>query len=356
MNLNWRYFCIGMCILLTGCSNEVNKIRIVHTIGFDKEGKNIKGTIVSPNYLEGIAAKSETLSGVSETDNEVLFRINNQSNYTIQVGQLRTVLFGMNYAKKGIGETIRSLVNNPDIGRILYLAITEQEAQELIKLTEKKDTLYIFNMIKQNIKTGNIPQFNLHTFLCMYYNKWEDSFLPYLRKNENDEVTIGGLSLLKEGKFVMNLNVDQSFFFTLMYNDSSSGMHLFPIHLKDKKGLLLLQNINSNVKYSINNSKIPTIHIKLKLSGMIKDSPEWINLEKNKHIIQVEKQIEEKIKQESEKLVRQLQAKNVDGLGFGNFIRSKRKYWSLDDYKSTFQEMKVKVDVDTTILQSGIGE
>ncbi|GGI15577.1 Ger(x)C family spore germination protein [Gottfriedia solisilvae] len=354
--MQWRYFGIVMCIFLCGCSNEVNKIRIVHTIGYDKEGEKIKGTIVSPNFIGGIPPKSETLKDTSETNNDILFGINNQSNYTIQVGQLRTVLFGMSYAKEDIGKTIRSLVNNPDIGRTLNLAITEQEAEEIIKATEKKDSLYIYNMINQNIKTGNIPNSNLHTFLCSYYSKWEDSFIPYLRTKGKNEVMIGGLTLLKNGKYVMNLNIDQSFIFTIINTDASSGMHLFPIYEKDKKDLILLQNINSKVKYSVVKSKIPTVHIKVKLNGMIKDYPEWINLENKPNVQLVEKQIEENIKKEAEKLIRQLQENNVDSLGIGSFIRSRWRNWSLDDYRSTYQKMNITVNVDTTILYSGIGE
>ena len=76
---------------------------------------------------------------------------------------MRVVLFGKTLGERGMGEIITNLQRDPNIGRDVQLAIVDGSAEELLNYG-KNGSLYIADLLEQNIRNENIPQTTLNIF------------------------------------------------------------------------------------------------------------------------------------------------------------------------------------------------
>ncbi len=69
------------------------------------------------------------------------------------------------------------------------------EQQKNFKHVKKNGSLYIADLLEQNIRNENIPQTELNIFLYNYYSSVCDAYVPYIKMDDNI------LSLSKDSLF-----------------------------------------------------------------------------------------------------------------------------------------------------------
>ena len=120
--------------------------------------------------------------------------------------------------------------------------------------------------------------------------------------------------------------------------------------------MVVIQDLAGKSKYDIDQTgDIPKVKINLKLDGLIKNSPTWIDLRKKKYQL-YKKQIERNVEKDCEGLIKQFQEKEIDPLGIRDEIRSHTRKWNIKQIRNMYQNIDIDVNLDINIVQSGIGE
>lgn len=109
-------------------------------------------------------SKPETQSTTAGTIETISSLLNAKSPHTIAVGQMRVVLFGKSFGERGIGNVINNLQRDPNIGRDVQLALVDGSTEELLKHVKTNGSLYLSELLEQNIKNETIPRTALHIF------------------------------------------------------------------------------------------------------------------------------------------------------------------------------------------------
>lgn len=353
-------FAILFFLFQTGCTKSytVDTQRIIHVAGFDiTEDNKFRGTILYPDYTKGVQSKPETQSNTAGTLENIASRLNSKSPYNVVVGQMQAVLFGKSFGTHGIGEIITNLQRDPSVGRDVQLALVDGSTEKILKNIKKNGSLYLVDLITQNIENETIPRTALNIFLYNYYSSYCDPFLPYIQIEEDHTAEIKGLAFLKKDKVVMYTNKHGSFLLKLLINPTKNGRYEIPIQKGKHKGLLATQNLSGKSICNITQTgNIPELHIRLKLNGVIKNAPSWLDLTKKENVTFVKKHTEKTLEKNLNELVKKFQEKDIDPIGVRDEIRSHSRKWNLKQIQKVYPSVKVNVTVQMNIVQSGIGE
>jgi spore germination protein len=207
------FFLLLLCLFGCARTNIVDEISILHAISYDLDGDAVTSTALIPKYQEKksqeevdfLKAKAYTASGIFD-------KFNKMSRYELDTSQLKVVLISEEFATKGINQLIKTISNDPRAGsRTQYAIAHGDSAEELMNVSKKKGSLYIFDLINQNIKNENLPRTNLHVLLSDYYGEGRDLFLPHLKISE-DNVILSGVVVFKKDQLKFHLNSNETFF------------------------------------------------------------------------------------------------------------------------------------------------
>ncbi|HDR7793195.1 TPA: Ger(x)C family spore germination protein [Bacillus luti] len=353
-------FSIIILIFQSGCtqSNIVDTQRIIHVAGFDiANEKQFRGTILYPDYTRGVQSKPQTQSTTAGTIETIASLQNAKSPHTIAIGQMRVALFGKSFGERGIGDVINNLQRDPNIGRDVQLALVDGSTEELLKHVKTNGSLYLSDLLEQNIENETIPRTALNIFLYNYYSSGCDPFLPYIKIDEDQAASIKGLAFIKQDKVVMYTDKKGAFLLKLLINPTKNGRYDVPIRQGNHKGLVATQNLSGkSICYLSDTDNMPKIHIQLKLNGLIKNAPDWLDLTKKKNVTYVKKHVEKTIEKHLNELIKQFQEKDVDPIGISEEIRSHSRKWTIKQIKTMYPNIDVAVHVQINVVQSGIGE
>ncbi|MFL6556611.1 MAG: Ger(x)C family spore germination protein, partial [Bacillus sp. (in: firmicutes)] len=160
--------CLSM-VINAGCVQEktLEKLGLITTTGYDLKGKNeIVGTAVVQKFDPMTKAATKVISVSAKTSKGLRQRQNLQSNQRLVSGQLRSVVYSRDLAKKGIIQLVDTLNRDAQIGNMVYLTVADQSASEILKIEDSKENLnlgtYMYNLIKQNVEGEQIISPTLH--------------------------------------------------------------------------------------------------------------------------------------------------------------------------------------------------
>ncbi|TFB15084.1 Ger(x)C family spore germination protein [Filobacillus milosensis] len=342
-------------LLLTGClkKNILDDVRLVTAIGYDPiNTEELKITTVVPLFRSDQSTSSETHTDIANITTEGNKKMDNMSSKPFVKGKLEVILYNKKLAEKGLLPIIDLLVRDPSIGTRAFLAISDEEVNQLLsgQYSSQDNGMYIADMINQNIELGLTPKMNLHLWLNGFYAEGSDPYAPIIN-TYNQNVKITGIALFKDDKMVSDLPSDSLFTFkTLVQPKTKRG--IFTAEL-DNKEVVAIYKVNGKRTIKVKNiEQSPTIKVDIKLYGIIKEfSGEVVN---DKIMHQIEKSIEDKIKTQASEMISQFQELNIDPVGFGEEIRSKSRSWNQQQWNDKYPDCEITVNVDVTITETGI--
>jgi spore germination protein len=342
-------------VFLSGCVNDriIDKIQIIQTLAYDIEGDKVKGMVIYPIFAEKGITKLKDFKTVSTTIEDILPRLDTKSAYPMEIGKLDMVLFGNDFAKRGVADVLISLSKDPIAGSRMQVGITEHTAEELLKSSESVQIpFHLSDKINHNIEEGNLPKMNLQVFLRNYYTEGRDSYLPYLII-EQGQVKIDGLALLRNGQYIHHINMRQAFILKMLMEGFKNGNYKTKIKANDKEVSLLLRNLSSKVTYTIDNGEpIPGILIDVTLNAQVRDEPAWLHLSGKTNI--TEKILSKYFNDEISDLVSLFQKYNVDPIGLGDKFRAHSRNWDFQKFRENYPKLKTKVHTHVHIVNTGI--
>ncbi|WP_163100226.1 Ger(x)C family spore germination protein [Peribacillus alkalitolerans] len=350
-------FGLFLILLLSGCSflptYIVNEIDMSQGVGYDLAGKkDIKGTIVFPIFKRDKTSTTEVRTAIGKSSKDIRSILNNESRYPLVSGQLRVALYGKKMAKKGINDFVDTLHRDPAIGSLVQMAIVDGDANELFKMKKYKNenvSLHIQDLLEQNMKMGLLPQTNLQSYLFQLFQIGQDPYLPFIKK-ESDNIRITGLALFKHDQFVTSIPMEDLFIFKTLV-DKRPGLRQFILDNRDK---VVLDTIDSNAKYKVkivHGKPEFTINLKMKtrLHEFAPSEKQRQSFDKKKY----QKQVEKELEKNAINIVNQFKKHQVDPLGLGAKYKEHFRGFNEKEWKMYYPNVKVVVNADVEIEQTG---
>lgn len=357
--LSAKWITLGLlCVVLTACSSSriINDVQLIHALGYDQVDNQIKGTAITHRY-EKDQPNVEMLETSAISLYSIFPEINTTTPSQLELGQLRSVVIGKDFAAKGIGTLVHSLCRDPNIGFRLQLAVADPHAESILEVNRKVNIpFYLSDMIEQNIRTLNTPKTNLHVFLFNLYGEGRDPYLPYLVLY-HDRIKLEGLALFHKDKFVDHIHANEAFLLNVLLERTKSGQYPVEIEIAGRKGRGMLRNLGSEVAFEVNTRKsIPSVMIQLNMRAQFKDYPSWLKLSQPDTLHAAEKELSLYLQKQLKQFLSHLQKVKVDPVGMGDLIRGRSSSWNYEQFQEQYPQMDIGVNVALKLEQTGVGE
>ncbi|WP_316570263.1 Ger(x)C family spore germination protein [Neobacillus sp. YIM B06451] len=349
-----------LSMLIAACERTkiVDQLSIVNTIGFDtQEDGQLRATSLYPDYTKSKSQENLQIRKTRGNTSTVLIqRTNAQSKNPIELSKTQAIVFGEDFAKKGIGHIVDTVFNNPMIATDIQVAVVTPSASKYLETVKKNGSLTIADTINQNYNTSSLPRSNLHIFLNNYYGHGRDPYMPFLKHGSESNVYVDGVALFKDDQYKVLLDNKQVFFLGLLDEYKHSGYYELPIKKGSKKGTFVIRTMKNKPEWlNINPGPEPKLDLSLNVFVVIREYPDWINLHEQKDITFLEKAIKRKLKTEIAKLIRICKENGVDPLGLGDRFRAHDRNWDEQEfYKEQYKKMQVNIKIEPTVIQAGI--
>lgn len=358
---------------LVGCTetNLLERVGLTTLVGYDFGiEESVETTAVVRQVSPELESTVAIITAENDTSQGTRAKINRRSGEKIVSGQLRGVLFGEEFAKAGIGHYIDNMLKNPTLSEGLLLAVVEGETRPLLEhqYPNVNDIgEHIYKMIKQNIDSEQMFSSTLHEVAYDYYSIGKEIALPII-KRDNELVVISGIALFKKDKMIGELPVEDSFYVKLSRDDYHAGTYELKIKGEDLPSSLLknppdeihlvFDPIKTKKNVKLVNPKTPEFDLHLSVQARILEIKPNVNVGDPKKEEELEKAISKRLSSEISRVIASCQEMNSDVFGYGEIYRSSLRHSELTEEKwhELYKEMKVNVNVDFTLLRSGVFE
>jgi spore germination protein len=355
MNIRKTMLIIAVSITLAGCVEKeiIDDVNIEMGVGYDlKEDDKLEGTIMVPIFNPDKKIGNFTFSATATTSRDLIQEVQRKSAQPLVTGSLEIAVFGEKLAKKGIIELIDAFERDPSIGARIFLAVADDNAKDILSGTygNRGNAIHLSQLIEHNTKTRNLPMTNMHLYLFDFYQKGSDPYLPILKKVEPEIIDIVGIALFKDDKMVDSIPPEKMFYFKLLTDKFSEGS--FKIDVDKEQAAI--RNLDSKNKFKLIKRDPYTIEVKIKIEGIIR---EYTGQVMTPAIIKkLEKEVEDKVNEETTKMIASFQEQGIDPIGFGHFIKSKTRDFDFKKWEDNYKNMIVHVKTDAVITEVGIVE
>jgi spore germination protein len=347
-------------LLMAGCVHPeiLDDIGLEIGRGYDRgEGDSIIGTTLIYNFQPDKSVENITASATATTTRDLVNKLQRMSPDPIAEGSLEIFLLSKELATDGLINYLDAPQRNASIGARLHLIVVDGSAKELLSgnYGNRGNAIFISNLLNHNIKFEDMPRSNLHIFFHDYYQLGKTGYLPEIKKVNDEVIELTGISLFKGEtlKVVDKIEKDEMFYFKLLVDKYSEGAHKIDLG-KDEA---VVRSIRSKHKIKLIKKNPFQITIDLKIKGVIREhtgrklTPKIIK--------EIEKTMEEETSKQCEELIKRFKEKKIDPVGLGFYIKTHTRGFNLTkDWEDgeEYQSVKVKVNTDVKIVESGVIE
>ncbi|WP_286133790.1 Ger(x)C family spore germination protein [Bacillus sp. AFS053548] len=356
---------ITLCLFtffLASCWDQnllVNK-KMVNGISFDlDQDDNILATVRALNIEnkgggqfevkdELVKVKRPAISGM-EID------INNKLPGLIDVSKAHIILIGRDLARKGIYPFLELFYRPRQAYVSTRIVIAEDKASDLITIDPGTSPIafIILKGLEAAEDTTKIPKVTAFTAWTQVTDKGRDIVLPFVKKDENDKITIGGIDLFNGDKFsgISLPNGKGSLLLLLM--DRLIKYSEMAVELGDRKTISYrVKNMKRDLDVKVDKkTKKITCKLNLTLDLTIISYTGKIAEKLNK--AKLNKDVSRILTKQSDEITKSLLEANCDALGIGGILSSsypdlwKKIKWE-KEYKNVKFKTSVKVKIDRT--------
>lgn len=362
-------------IILCGCEppHVLDETGLITVIGFDNlESKLIRGVASIPVVNSLANQKIQVVSGTGSTLRGILNDMDYQLDRKPRLGQMRVSLYSEEMAKNGIIDFVGSL-DRTEVGSRPYLAVVRGKSYDMVNATFKEQGnigLYLYYAIFKNVRGEQLPSPTLHEFLRAYYSDGSDPYLPYIERI-GDDIKIRGLALFKNDRFVDWVNPHEAFYIKLIRDQFRTGIFETSLpkntledkikHEKRENEIIndipiVFDTITSKTKIKLVATNPPKFDVYIKIHSRLSEIGQKMNLESNQVLDKIQRGVEKKMEQEMGELMKYLQKKEVDPIGFGEQYRAQTRVEELkkEEWRKRFKKAKFTFRVQNEIIRTTI--
>jgi spore germination protein len=355
--------------LLTGCRDQfiLEQLGFTRTIAYDVADKNADNDLLRITINIPKASDNERilLSTVARTSKEARLVFSRQNNRRIVTGQLRSTLFGLTLAKRGLWKHVDTLVRDPSIGSKVNLLLIDGDANDFLARDYKQYPAtgnYIDTLIRTESTTNDIPDSTLYSFTRDYLDDGVDAFAPILKEGP-DSITLCGIGLFNHDKYVMRIEPKQMILFSFIRDHLNSGETYIDVsEEQDEHNLAMLSSLSSQRQVKVSHKNRPVINgtsikvdIHVNIYGSLLEYTGDLNLQEESSQIMLENRMNAYIEKETEAMIKNMQKHKTDPLGIGQYVRNSVTYaeWSKLDWNEVFPDIDVKVHAKVHLKNIG---
>ncbi|MFC4807667.1 Ger(x)C family spore germination C-terminal domain-containing protein [Paenibacillus sp. GCM10023250] len=341
--------------LVAGCGNAniVNRIQVLIAVGFDRDGEQCVGTAAYPNYIQRKGSLA-ILKGRGKEPKMIMEQFERKSPRKVRYNKLDTIVFSHDIAKQGLGEAINTVIRDPALGSNVLLAVSSCSAESVIASLDRQEMENSpYNIVKQNVRSGGVPDSNLHLFLHDYYAEGKNPSMPSISLDETHALKIDGYALFKKDRMKLVLNPIEMTLFEVLNGKRVLGE--FPFDYAGSHYSLSLHN--GRMRWSVGAVRTGTFRYDVRLNGSIR------NLQGNRLARDIvrsgpfAKSVELQLRDRLLALLRKIQAAGLDSLGIGECYRSVDRKWNAAAfYRDVYPALTFDVRVKANLQNSGAGE
>ena len=340
------FLLIPLLLTLTGCYNyrELNDLAIVSGVSISKEKDtyNIVVEVVNPKKEQDTSSSKEPdyviYEGKGKSMQEAFRNIVKESPKKLYGAQIDVLIIDEETAKKGIDDIVDFFARDPEVRSEFYVVISaNNDTLKIIPpLTNISSQKIINSLVSTNTYIGTSSLVTYHQLLNDFLNPNIEIALPSLKivgntnigqTNENlsqaepeTNVLISNMAIFKNGKLLGYLTEEESLGYNLITNNSQTT--LIKNNYKNNQ-FIINEIIDSSTKINpdIKNKKIT---ISVEGTASISESNYNINLENNKEIKKIQKDLNTNIENLIKTTIENTNAKyNSDIYGFKDLFYKK---------------------------------
>lgn len=373
-----------LCINLTGCwsKTELNELAIATAIGVDKseEGYLITVQLINPSEIASKAFTTRTSVTTYRTTGETVFealrRLTLQTPRKVYNSHVRLLVFGEEFAREGIHKALDFFSRDHELRTDFYILVAKDTtatkllnvltpAEKIaankmftsLEMSEKAwaptKTVQLDELISSMISDGKNP---VLTGVIIKGDPETGMDIGNVEKVDSPtSIEITNIAVFKEDKLIGWLNEPESK--GLNYIDGNVTDTVFNVLCKEG-GKLTVELIRTKVKVKgkVENDE-PKIDIKLWTEANVGDVECEVDLSKTENIYELEKKVEDRIKEVMEQSIKKAQKEfKSDIFGFGEVIhRSNPKEWKelKNNWDKEFENLSVNINVIAKIRRLG---
>lgn len=361
------YIILSSLFLLTSCSQQIKtpsleELGMMGVMGFDYvDEEKMKVTVAVPQPAEGAKEKTQIHTEEGELIYEILNKTSSAVERSMSTAQLRVIIFGKEFMeKRGIEEIISELYRDATTGDNVFIAIANGTAEEMLRgdYKDKPPTsVYFNNLLQPRTSTAFISFATIHNYIFSVKGLEKDPVLPYLNKTDGT-VKITNVALLKKDHFVELLSQDEG---TIL--ETIRDTTLLPdieMKLKEdgesKEEKLVLNTVRNSSHISADiKGRRPVVKVTVSIKASIVEYIGAKDLEGYEEIQDLEKRISKQYEQKIIAFIEKLKELEVDPIGIGGVIKSKRgsKGWTEEKWREMFSNAEYKVKVEFHLNNTG---
>ncbi len=370
---------MGIVVLLTGCwdAEEVDDIFLPFAIAVDSYESvgDIKVSILAPSFSRKIQDEVVVLKGTGRSIIEAKQNMQIKVHKEINIGHVQVLLLSKQLAQEQrISPFLKSLSRNPRIKEYLNIFIMDGNAEEAfdLRLQSTPFPSEIMNTgAKLNYPDMRSPSRTLRTFLNDLKQEGIEPSIPYLELERAEGKPIGvimeKIAVFQDDRIVGILGKRESMGYMVMMGAAKQKqitMDHVGFNEKDKEatpqGGFASFNIfraDSRIKpYILEDEPYFTVYVNV--VGEITEHKPIVQakLLEEGHIEMMEKEFAQEFKKLIEESLQQIQKEyESDIVGFGRTLRAYYpKYFSEEEWKKQFKDVKIKVKVNVKIRSIGV--
>ena len=350
-----KIFFIIIIFLHTGCWNyrELNNCAIVTGMAIDYTDNEYHVSLLFSNSTKD-NKKISILNETGKTINEAIKKIGLESPKEIYLSHLSYVIVSEQLAKKNITPVIDYLLREPESNQNFNLLIAKKYNVEEILSTVTSLSDYPSQNINATIKIAEKEQarviksdFNsfVSTLLKPGINPIANSIMLTDDKNNNK---LDSLAIFKDNKLIEWATIDESIGINMLRGNVKN---LYTsINIDDKNLVINCINYKNTTKFNTNK-----LNINIYCEGSISEMDRDINLNNIKTISLLEKKVEKKLLEYTEKAIKKCKDLKIDSFGFGNLLYKKQpnKFKRIKDWDEYFSNLEININTNFKLTSTG---
>lgn len=386
------YLIMATILFLSGCwsQHELNELAIISATSIDKneEGQYIKTIqLINPmNVAGGLqgggAGQSPAVTVFSATGKSVLeahFNASAKISRKLYHAHANLIVLSEEVVREdGLEDVLDAFEREPEIRSTAKIVIAHntkagdllksltavdkipaEKVNGILKVTEKHGganvEMTLQDVIKAITSEGKEP---VISGFSMNGDIEQGKKMENIQQSELDTtLEAEGLAIFKEGKLIDWYQEDMAKGVVwILDNIKETDIEL---DRDEKKNAIVYHVFRQKTKVSADTENdIPTIRINVRAEGDIREVRTSIDLKDPKVIVEMEKELEKKIKTLLEDTVKRTQQNKTDIFGFGEVVhRSDPEKWKTlkNDWNNNyFPDLNVQVKVEAFIRRSGL--
>lgn len=370
---------LSFVFFLSAClppTQQIEKLAIISARGIDiTENNEMEKTLNLIRFDPEADSIFTTVSGSAKTLKGAREDAGYQTGYILKEGQLSVELYGKEAAQRGIAPYISGSVRDARVSDTMKLAVSNTTAKEIFESnSEKAKTMgqYLDYLIDKEEKQDRLPPSGLHDFTRKATTKGQDGALPLIGL-KNNEPTILGMAIFQDYKYVTDISRHEGMLLNLFlhklvntpieltfplkpfkkYVEKASGENRNIDKEHELSALFLI--VKGKSKSKVTNLQNLSFDTKISLELNLEETSLAIQIDDEKVYKRIEKEVEKKIKNDYEQLLKKCQEVNSDPFGYGKIYRANTKDGKVtsEEWRSKFPDIKVDYNVDVKLMHTG---